>query len=94
MKFILSGDPIRKKIEFEEQLDTTHQDSTDSQRDFSYLLIRFSYFIEDNSATSIEVSFNYLSRSVEGLFRKLLNRDGDPYSATNSANKGHGVRHQ
>ena len=87
VEFILAGDPIRKKIDFKEQLDTTHQESKDAQRDFSYLLLLFSYFIDANSAKSIEEAFNYLSRHVEDLFRKRLNRDGDPYSATNSANK-------
>ena len=87
-KYILAGDPTHRKIEFQEAIDSTHQDSGCAIHDFSYIIRRSPRMVEGDTYEDIRKSLRRLEKECDRLYRRRRASHTDPYSANRPYNKG------
>ena len=86
-RFILSGDPVHRKIEFQESIDRTHQDASAATRDFAYIVKRFGFllFLHNNSA--FQTQYGEFIAHVDSLISRVGDTSGDRFSADHPTNR-------
>ena len=82
----LSGDPVHRKIDFQEAIDSAHQDSDDAIRDFAYMIRRFSHLLHGQDRSSFDAAYKSLSDEVEALCSRIEDTSLDPFSSTYPGN--------
>ena len=77
--YYLAGDPVHRKIEFQESLDHTHQDSIDAISDFAYVIRRFSHLITPDGESGIPGAISKLVLHIATLTRRVDSGRRDPF---------------
>ena len=84
--YILAGDPVHREIEFDESLDSTHQDAEDSTRDFAYLVRRFGGLISVPPASTLDAEMKKLRAHIDHLRGNMYDYRKDPFSSRHPDN--------
>ena len=78
--FVLAGDPVHRKIEFQESVDKTHQDAAAAISDMAYIIKRFGNLIREEDGVDTKSQMSNLLLHVEFLLRRRGNIANDPFS--------------
>ena len=65
--YVLSGGPVRRKIEFDASLDSTHQDTEGDMRDFAYLVRRFGSLTPRPPASTLDAEPKKLRSEIDDM---------------------------
>lgn len=85
-EYVLAGDPVHRKIEFDESLDSTHQDARDAMRDFAYIVRRFGGLIPAPQDSTLDAELQKLSAEISDIKGRMYEYNIDPFSARHPEN--------
>ena len=65
---IFAGDPVRRKIELEQSVDSTHQDARFGMRDFAYIVRRLGNLLDIGEKEDARTDIQNLESHVRNLY--------------------------
>ena len=86
----LFGRPVHRKIDPQEAIDRTRQDSDGANRDFAYMIRRFPHLPPGECRSSFDASYKSISDEVDPLSSRIGNTSIGPLSSAYPGNSSRG----